>query len=163
MRKHNVYREGFIAGVIGATSVAVWFFILDLVAAHPLYTPEILGRSVLSILGPDRGDSRLLVVTFYTIVHYAAFIVVGIIATSIIHAARKQTAILSGAVLLFVVFEFGFYTMTALLTESPLGSLAWYQIGAANVIATVLMGLYLWRSHPKLGSRVDFALSGRES
>lgn len=162
MREHNVFREGFIAGVIGATAVALWFLVVDLVAAHPFYTPEILGRSVMSILGPDRGDSTLLVVTVYTLFHYAAFIVAGIIATAIIHAGRQQSAVLAGALILFVAFEIGFYGFTALLSESALGDLAWYQIGAANLIATILMGAYLWRIHPTLGRRLDFALGGRE-
>jgi hypothetical protein len=162
MREHNVFREGFIAGVIGATSVALWFLFVDLVAAHPFYTPEVLGRSLLSVLGPDRGDSTMMVVSIYTIFHYAAFILSGIIATAIIHAGRQQSAVLAGALILFVAFELGFYGLTALLSESALGSLAWYQIGAANLIATLLMGAYLWRIHPSLGRRLDFALGGRE-
>lgn len=162
MREHNVFREGCIAGVIGATAVALWFLIVDLVAAHPLYTPELLGRSLLSVLGPDRGDSRLLVVTVYTVFHYVAFMVAGVLATAIIHAGRAQSAVLAGALILFVAFEIGFYGFTALLSESVLGALAWYQIGAANLIATLLMGIYLWRIHPSLGRRLDFALGGRE-
>ncbi|MHB1222764.1 MAG: hypothetical protein ACYC2G_01765 [Gemmatimonadaceae bacterium] len=162
MREHNVFREGFIAGVIGATSVALWFLFVDLVAAHPFYTPEVLGRSLLSVLGPDRGDSTIMVVTIYTIFHYAAFVVSGMIAVTIIHAGRQQSAVLAGALILFVAFEIGFYGLTAMLSESALGSLAWYQIGAANLIATILMGAYLWRIHPSLGRRLDFALGGRE-
>lgn len=162
MREHNVFREGFIAGVIGATAVALWFFVIDVVAAHPFYTPEILGRSLLSVLGPGRGDPQLLVVAIYTVFHYAAFIASGIVATGIIHAGRQQSAVLAGALILFVAFEIGFYGLTALLSESQLGSLAWYQIGAANLIATLLMGAYLWRIHPSLGRRLDFALGGRE-
>ena len=162
MREHNVFREGFIAGVIGATAVALWFFVLDMVAAHPFYTPEVLGRSLLSVLGPDRGYPHFPVVAIYTVVHYAAFVVAGIIATGIIHAGRQQSAVLAGALILFVAFEIGFYGFTAMLSESMLGSLAWYQIGAANLIATILMGAYLWRIHPTLGRRLDFALGGRE-
>lgn len=162
MREHNVFREGFIAGVIGATAVALWFLVVDLVAAHPFYTPAILGRALLSVLGPDRGDSQLLVVAVYTIFHYAAFILAGLIATVIIHAGKQQSAVLAGALILFIAFEIGFYGFTALLSESALGSLAWYQIGAANLIATLLMGGYLWRIHPSLGRRLDFALGGRE-
>lgn len=163
MHEHNVYREGFIAGVIGATAVALWFFFVDIIAGHPLYTLTTLGRAVLSLFGPDRNDPTMLVVTLYTILHYVVFIVIGVIATSIIHAAKKQSAILAGALILFVVFEFGFYAFTLLLSESALGTLAWYQIGAANLIATLLMGTYLWRAHPTLGHRLDYALGGRES
>ncbi len=163
MNRHNVYREGFIAGIIGATAVAIWFFFLDLIAAHPLYTPEIMGRTFLSILGPDRGDSRMVAVAFYTVLHYAVFVFVGIVATAIIHASQKRTTILAGALILFVIFQIGFYILTALVAESPLGALAWYQVFAANLIATVLMGTYLWRSHPNLGRRLDLALGGREA
>lgn len=163
MRNQSVLREGTTAGIIGATAVAAWFLVVDLVVGHAFYTPDILGRALLSILGPDRQDSTMLVVGLYTIFHYAAFIVAGIIAAAIIRVGRRQAAILAGALILFVVFEIGFYGFTALLSESAaLGTLAWFQVGIANLIATALMGIYFWRGHPGLGTHLDFALSGRD-
>ena len=163
MREHSAIREGSTAGIIGATAVAVWFLVVDMVAGHPLYTPEVMGRALLSVLGPGREDSAILLVAIYTGFHYAAFICAGIIASVIIHAGRDQMAVLAGALILFVMFEIGFYGLTALLSEAEaLGSLAWVQVGIANLIATALMGVYLWRAHPALGQRLDFALSGRD-
>ncbi len=51
--KHSVVREGIVAGFIGATIVALLFLVIDIVAGHAFYTPEVLGRAVLSILGPQ--------------------------------------------------------------------------------------------------------------
>lgn len=163
MHDHSAVREGTTAGVIGATAVAIWFLVVDMIAGHALYTPEVLGRALISVLGPGRQDSATLLIAVYTVFHYAAFIVAGIIATSIIHAAHRQSAVLAGALIMFVVFEIGFYGFTALMTETEaLGSLAWYQVGLANLIAVALMGVYLWRMHPGIGERLDFALRGDE-
>src|SRR5688572_6737377 len=45
-------REGVIAGIIGATAIAIWFFFVDAIAGESLFTPRTLGYAVLSIFGP---------------------------------------------------------------------------------------------------------------
>src|SRR5436309_4221181 len=83
-------REGVIAGVIGATVIAVWFFFVDLIARQPLFTPTTLGRGMLSIFGPvPAGQSGVFLVIVYTIFHYAAFILVGMIAAMIVNLANR--------------------------------------------------------------------------
>ncbi len=161
-KTHSVVREGIVTGVIGATVVALVFLLIDIVAAHAFYTPETLGRSVLSILGPPFDDSTFSVVAIYTVIHYAAFVIVGMIAVAIVHAGLRESSVLAGALILFVVMGIGFYGFTALLTESPLGGLAWYQIGLANLLAAIAMGIYLFKTHPALSSRLDHALGGGE-
>lgn len=164
MERHGIIREGAIAGIIGATVVAVWFLVVDVVAGHAFFTPQVLGRGVLSVLGPRGAEGAAFLVAFYTLVHYVAFIVVGIIAAAIVRAGEREPAVLAGALILFVAIEIGFYGLTALLAQaSPLGDLAWYQIGLANLFAALAMGAYLWRAHPALGRDLDFALEGRES
>ena len=162
MPKHSVIREGFVAGVIGATIVAALFLVIDLMAGRAFFTPETLGRSVLSVLGPPFDDSTATVVVIYTILHYVAFILVGMLAVAIVHAGEREPSLLAGAVILFVAIEIGFYGLTALMTESPLGTLAWYQIGLANLLAAIGMGVSLWKAHPALSSRLDYALGGGE-
>jgi hypothetical protein len=39
--------------------------------------------------------------------------------------------------------------------------LAWYQIGAANLLAAFLMGRYLWVENPGMGERIGKALEGQ--
>ena len=73
-------REGVIAGVIGATVIAVWFFFVDIIASHALFTPTTLGRGLLSIFGPvPSGQSDVTLVIIYTLFHYAAFILIGLV------------------------------------------------------------------------------------
>jgi hypothetical protein len=163
MERHGIIREGAIAGIIGATVVALWFLIIDLVAGHLFFTPQLLGRSVLSVFGPRGGEGAVFLVAFYTVIHYAAFILVGIIAAAIVRAGEREPTLLAGALILFVAIEIGFYGLTALLAQaSPLGTLAWYQIGLANLLAALAMGAYLWRANPALGRRLGYALQGRE-
>src|SRR5579862_2062336 len=111
-----VVREGVIAGMIGATCVAVWFFIVDLIGGHPLFTPTTLGQALFSLFRPAPWTAPPLVsVVGYTVVHYAAFIVVGVVAADVVAWAGREPALLLGFVLLFVAFEVGFYGFVALL------------------------------------------------
>lgn len=162
-RAHSVIREGIIAGAIGATGVAVWFLLIDVLAGHPFRTPEILGRALLSVLGPRGSEGAFTYIAAYTLFHYAAFAVIGILATQIVHWADRMPAILAGFLILFVAVEIGFYGLVALLSEPEvLGSIAWYQVLIGNLIAAASMGWYLWRTHPGVGARFDAALSGRD-
>jgi hypothetical protein len=162
--RSGLLREGVIAGAIGATSVAIWFLLVDTIAGRPLHTPRILGAAFFSVLGtamtPDSASAQVL---GYTVFHYIAFAVLGIIAAALIRAAQSEPNIVAGLVVLFVAFEAGFYGLTALLSQSELmGNFAWYQVGAANLIAAGLMGFYLLKVHPELRQEMDYALSGRE-
>lgn len=156
---HNVLREGVTAGFLGATAVAVWFFIVDLIGGRPLYTPNVLGEGFITIFGPSPEPQAVNVIV-YTLFHYAAFILVGIIAVVLIHAGERLPSVLVGGTMLFVAFEVGFYGLVALLQETVLGNIAWYQIMAGNLLAAALMGTYLWRAHPSLKHELTQALGG---
>jgi hypothetical protein len=161
-RHHSTVREGAIAGLLGAAGIAVWFFILDMAAGRPFYTPNLLGSSLATLFGPDISrDSMFMHVALYTVFHFAVFIAIGILAALLVHRAESNPSILAGVLILFVAFEIGFYGWTALLTERW-GDFAWWQVMGANLIAAVLMGTYLWRRHPQLRSEFAFALGGGE-
>ena len=163
MKGRSIARDGITAGIIGATAVAIWFLIVDTIAGHPLHTPRVLGTALFSVLGPLGGEAPAVHIATYTLFHYVAFIVVGLIAATIIHWADREPTVLAGLLILFVAFELGFYGLTVLLAEYvPIGDLAWYQVAAGNLIAAVLMGTYLWRTHPALGQQFAEALDGRE-
>ena len=144
-RANRIVREGLIAGVIGATSVALWFLIVDVIAGRPLFTPTLLGRALFSIFGPvPEGESAIVHVIAYTIFHYTAFIAVGSFVAYIVSVAETQPSVLAGLLILFVAFEIGFHAFVALLQETTaLGALAWYQVMAGNLIAALLMGTYV--------------------
>ncbi|GAC1683497.1 MAG: hypothetical protein NVS9B3_01430 [Gemmatimonadaceae bacterium] len=160
----RIVREGAAAGILGATGVAIWFLILDAVAGTPLRTPAVLGRLLFSIFGPvPDGESALFHVAMYTIFHYAAFIATGALIAAVVFVAEREPTVLAGFFMLFVVFEIAFHGLVALLSQgTELGTLAWYQVLAGNVIAAALMGGYMWRLHPELRGEFAHALDGSE-
>jgi putative oxidoreductase len=158
---HPLLRSGTIAGIIGATCVAGWFFVIDLVNRVPFGTPLVLGHALLSLLRPTPSwaSSAVLVILVYTIFHYVAFIAVGIVAAIVVGWARTEPSVLLGFVVLFAAVEVGFYGFVAVLAQaSDLHSLAWYQVMLGNLIAATGMGLYLWRAHPQLHEQLRHAL-----
>jgi len=162
--RHNAVREGIFAGLIGATAVAVWFFIVDLVAGNPMTTPDLLGRGLISVLGksPMMPDTTLANVVVYTIFHYVTFALVGILLTVVVHQAARTPAILAGLLLAFVAFQLGAIGLTTLLMESDYGGLAWYQIFIANVLGAGLMFWFMWRRHPRLAHDIEAGLGGTD-
>lgn len=154
LERHRTLREGIIAGAIGATAVAIWFLILDAVGGHPLYTPGMLGASLASLFGGGTMTSTGAVIG-YTIFHYAAFMLTGLVIAAIVNNAEEEPSLLIGFLILFVAFEVGWYGWTAVLARSEnFGRLAWYQVMVANLIAAVAMGAYMWRAHPALARRL---------
>jgi len=164
MESHSPTREGTVAGIIGATSVALWFLMVDSIAGRPLFTPAILGASLFDLLGGEFGGRGLAThVAAYTVIHFAAFIIIGIIAASLMNVLDRKPSLLVGFAALFFVFEVCVFGVVGLLSRSPLfGTIAWYQLGAANLLAAFLMGRYLWRAHhPAVDERWVRALQGR--
>ena len=161
--QRTVMRDGVVAGLLGATAVALWFLGVDTLYAHPLATPAALGRGLLRLFGPPGGEGMLTFVVSYTIFHYFAFIMAGIMLSVIVNWARSQPTVLAGAMMLFVAFEIGFYALSAALQESPfLGTLGWGQVASGNLVAALVMGGYMWRAHPELKAEFEHALGGRE-
>src|SRR5215212_9253857 len=159
--RHSIARDGIVAGILGATAVALWFLGLDTLYRHPLATPEALGRGLMRILGPEVRDGTAVFVAVYTVFHFAAFIGVGLLVAVIVHFAEREPSVLAGAMMLFVAFEIGFYALSSALSESPFfGALGWAQVATGNLIAALVMGTYMWRIHPELGRELRHALGG---
>lgn len=161
--RHGVTREGVIAGFIGATGVALWFLIVDSFAGQPLHTPAILGSALLSVFGPARGEGAPTFIIAYTIFHYAVFAGLGMLLTFVVHRAEKEPSMLAVFLILFIIFELGFYGLVAILAETRfLGAMAWYQIALGNLVAATLMGAFVWRGHPSLGKELGAAFGGEQ-
>ena len=160
---HPVFRDGVLAGIIGATAIAVWFFVVDLIAGQPFFTPTTLGRAVFSVLGTvPETESPIVHVLAYTAFHYAVFIALGIVAAAMVRLAGDEPSVLLGFVILFVSFEVGFYAFVAVLSQvTPLGQLAWWQVMIGNLIAAAAMGFFLLRRHPVLREQFRHSLDAQ--
>jgi hypothetical protein len=160
--KGKAWSEGAATGVLGAAGVALWFLVIDLVHGEFLRTPAALGKALSSVLGHGITDhGTLFYAAGYTVFHVAAFVGVGVLASKLVQVSERVPQVTVALMLIFAVLECGFYFLAAFLSEgNVLGAFAWYQVGAANLVAAALMGGYLWRRHPALKPALQHALEG---
>lgn len=151
LRYHRTIREGLIAGLVGATAVAVWFLIVDFVAREPLFTPAALGSALLAgARSPEAIRVTAATVLGYSVLHVSAFLLLGVVAAGLVEQAERFPPLVFALVLLFVVFEVFFVGIAALLGAWVLEEIAWWSVMAGNLLAASAMGGYLWRIHPVL-------------
>jgi hypothetical protein len=147
----NIYFEGIVAGVIGAATVAIWFFVVDLFSGRPFYTPSVLGTALFRQgIGLDQPQSLPIsfeMVLLYTWVHGMAFCVIGGLASKLLAVAEHNLNLGFGILLLFVIFEFGFVGAAFIFAEPILQALAWPTILFGNLLAAIGMATYFWRRH----------------
>ncbi len=151
LAKKPIVREGLMVGVIAAAAVAVWFLLFDMVRGQIFFTPGALGSALfLRVSGPSQVEVTFLTVGGYTVVHFAAFIIVALAAAAIACQAEETPPLLLAGVLIFATFEAFFLGLLAIAAEWLFGALGWLSIGVGNLIATVVMAYLIWREHPKL-------------
>lgn len=147
----RILREGFLAGLIGAAAVAVWFLLVDTIAGRPFFTPAMLGSAVFwGARDPGAIEIAFPAVVGYTMIHVLAFLVVGVVAAAMASIVESFPSTLFLVVVFFAIFEFGFYLVVAIMARPLLGALAWWAVAVGNLIAALGMGYYLWRLHPSI-------------
>src|SRR2546425_1611034 len=150
----TLHQDGIIAGVIGAAVVALWFLVVDALQGRPLYTPTVLGTALFrggAGLGtPEMLPVSMEMVWMFTWVHGLLFVALGGIASWLLHVAERNPSYGFGILLLFVVFQGGFFFVAMLFAASVLHALAWPAILVANLLSSAAMAAYFWRRHPTL-------------
>ena len=149
--RHGTLREGILVGAVGATALALWFLLVDVVAGHPLFTPALLGAVVAG--EPDaaaaaEAGNRVGYAALYTPIHYLVFAVVGVAAVAVVHRVQRSPALLGLLVMLFFALQVGIMGLVAVLEQGALGGLAWWQIALGNLVALGAIAAVLWRRHP---------------
>ena len=140
-----IYFDGLIAGIIGASVIAIWFLFLDTVSGLPLYAPTVLGAAL--FLGPEDLASTeavqlsLNLTLMYTWVHVLAFVMLGEIAAYLLFLTGKNPN-LGFCIFLFALLEFGFVGTVFVFAEPVLDQLAWPAILLGNLLAAAAMVCY---------------------
>ncbi len=102
----DIYRQGIVAGVLGAATIALWFFLVDVLSGRPLfYTPNVLGTALFrhgaGLDQPQTLAISLEMVLVYTWVHGLVFCVIGGIAAKLLGLAERNIDVGFGILLLF--------------------------------------------------------------
>lgn len=149
--EHSTLREGIVTGLIGAAIVAVWYFVFDLAAGRPFYTPNVLGK--IFFHGDVNPGTRAIVpgaVIGYTVLHLVISVLVGLGLTLLTHLAARNLALRMGVwiglVMAFLLFSGLIYALAVSTGERlPL----WEVLGGA-VLGVAGMAWYLLGRHPNL-------------
>jgi hypothetical protein len=153
----RIYKEGFISGVLGAATVAVWFLVIDMIQGRPFHTPTVLGTALFGRgVWPATLETMppsFEMVAMFTWVHVLAFAVVGGVVARLIVMAERNPSLGFGFVLLFVILEACFTVAAMIVAEPVLRALTWPAILAANFLAAAVMAGYFWFRHPTLQMR----------
>jgi len=159
-------REGVVAGLIGAGAVAALILVFDAASGAPLQTPAILGSAIFKgIRDPNLVTVSAGPIVGYTIVHALAFVGVGLVAAFLVGAAEREPAMVLALLIFFAAFEVFFLALVAFWALPVLGVLAWWEILAGNLVASLAMLYYFHRRHPglargRLGRWVDVVREG---
>jgi hypothetical protein len=146
----TVATDGIVAGLLGASAVAVWFLALDTLAGRPLYTPTVLGTALfrrgVGLDSPATLPVSLEMVGMFTWVHALAFIALGGAASYLLAGVERRPSLGFGLLLLFVVFQAGFTVAATVFARGVIDIVGWIPIMTANLLAAATMALYLgWR------------------
>ena len=160
---HNWLGEGSTVGVLGALAVAGWFLILDLIAGRPFFTPSVLGQVILFGRQSPVATPVPEAIALYSFVHFAAFIALGVLVVQLVHLAVRDSVFRFALLILFVVFEVAFYWLTYVFFEGTRGVFPMWSMLAANTLAAIAMGLYIWLRHPALRESPDHKPLGAET
>lgn len=148
--------HGAIGGVLAATAIVLFFLIVDAARGEVLQTPSFLA-SVL--LGREGGGAGVGVILLYTLLHYAVFATVGALVAVGVTYLRAPATILLGLVLGFLLFDLVFYASVAVTGTNVVREIGWVTFLFGNLIAGVVLMVYLSRSGVARGRSLADALS----
>jgi hypothetical protein len=143
--------DGAIAGLIGASIIAITFLFIDTVTRLPLYTPTVLGEGLIlreQGLALNTGEPASLKLTLmYSGVHGLVFMALGMIAAFCLSLQKRKFHFGVALLALFGILELGFVGTTFFLAKRVLHELAWPIVLLGNFLAACGMTCYLSIRH----------------
>jgi hypothetical protein len=142
----EILGDGTMAGVIGASALALFFLVVDAARREALFTPSVMGSALLRGIPPSQDPGvDLSMVAAYSVLHGAAFLGVGIVAAWATAVRRASVATFTLAIAVFAGLELGFLFTCALLEPGLLEAVGVLPATVGNLLAAVGMAAYLHR------------------
>ncbi len=145
---HSTVREGAIAGAIGAAVIAIWYFIFDVLAGQPLFTPNAIADRIFGGEASDAGGLGIIAVV--TIIHGAVFMLAGMALTAMVHLASRHIEWRMGVLLAFVIgtaFFAGLGYAAGIRDGQQL--IPHWKVLGGSVLGIASIVTFLWRTHPR--------------
>jgi hypothetical protein len=148
MIRNSLVKRGLVAGFLAGTTVALWFLVVDLVAAFPLRTPAFLARV---LFGLDDVELAILPIAAYTLLHYLVFIGLGLLLAHLFVRLHPRAHLPLGLVVGVLLFDLLFYSSVIITGVNVLEALGWPVVLVGNLIAGAVLLEYLRISAPVPG------------
>ena len=146
------FREGVIAGLIGAALVAVWFLIYDAARGRPFRTPSLLGAATFEgVKDPSAVPTAAHLVLPYTVLHGVVFAMIGVLIAYLIVTVQREPSRFLTLFIALMCFEIFVLAVVTWLAHPVLNELAWWAILVGNALAAFGMLAYLVLGHRALG------------
>jgi hypothetical protein len=128
---HDARREAIVLGLAVATTIWLWLAAVDALAGEPFHTFATLGG-----------------VAVFTVVHYLLNVTYAVVIVSAVHGAVRQPSLIIALAFGFVMVQFVFAMLTAVLSNLGLGQLAWLRIFGGSLLGGAMTFMMLARRHP---------------
>src|SRR5208282_4842370 len=151
----RVVADGAIAGLIGGLIIAAWFFVFDAAQGHPLETPAILAAALLhGVRQPALTGAAWTLVAEYSVVHFLAFAIIGIIGALLLDAAKDHPELFGTLLIFTIAFEVFFIALIVMLGPAAQAAVSMWKGMAGNLMATAAMlAFFFWRQ-PALAKNI---------
>jgi hypothetical protein len=148
--------HGIAAGVLGASVVALFFLVVDVLAGRPLWTPSVLAAALFRGDLPSAASRpEPVMVLAFTAVHVTVFIALALPAAfwALAHLPSSEGRGRAGllALGLFVAFQVVFIALAAVFASDLVDALRVGRVSAANALAAMAMAAFIFaraRSQP---------------
>jgi hypothetical protein len=134
LRSASPLLRGAIAGVAGAATLALFFFVLDFARGTPMHTPAFLAGAT---FGRATLETSTSLIALFTLVHVALFVALGIGVAWVLDRTGIRPHFLLGAVLGFLLFDVLFYVGVLATGVNVVRALGWPGVLGGNLLAGV--------------------------
>jgi len=141
--------EGLLAGALGASVVWIWFFVSNWLNGSPWHVLAMFGRGILALVGGGSSPTWA-AVTAFTVFHFAYWCIFAAIILKFVYAAKRNPSVLGLAATVFILAQFLFAGLTAIISDSGLGAFAWPSIWLGNLAGFGAAWWLIVQHHPEL-------------
>ena len=144
---HEVLR----AGMLGATVVWLWIFLIGTLSGSPLRLATLLGRGVTHIVGVRSTVPEWVAVIVFTALHFIIWYGLAEVSVVVLRVAVRTPAVLLLAAVVGILVMLGLVGITMIFASTGLGAaFAWTSIYLGSILGLTTMWWYLVHRHPEV-------------
>lgn len=147
---------GLVAGAIGYAVVVAFYALWNLAEGRSAFhTADLLGRALLRMgPAPAGGPPDPAPIAVFNGLHLVVFLGIGVAAAWLVHTSERHPELWYLLLVFMLVAFFHLFGAVAAFTAPVHAEVPLWSILVASGLATVAMGVFLWRTHPGLAAGV---------